>query len=155
VLSRSFAAVIVGVVVTSLGFTKPTETGDRKSIQGDWQFVALNLNGDDGSKESLEKMRLKITFSEWILVVEGQEVPISYQLDDSKKPKQLSLIFDESIKPAIYELNGDTLKICWYEKRNRKKDKEGKDIDPGRAARRPTEFKTGPGIMVMILKRAK
>jgi uncharacterized protein (TIGR03067 family) len=71
---------------------------------------------------------------------------IPYKLDPSKKPKAIDLantgIESKETTLAIYELDGDTLKICWSEK------------DP---EHRATKFASDEdsGQTMIVLKRAK
>ena len=70
---------------------------------------------------------------------------VAYKLDPSKNPKAIDLTTADKEKmmtAAIYELDGDTLKICWSEK------------DPDQ---RPTKFASDAdsGQTMIVLKRVK
>jgi uncharacterized protein (TIGR03067 family) len=81
------------------------------------------------------------------LVFEGDKIIICrgdtfkterrFKVDPKTKPAQIDVLAGESKAPGIYELSGDTLRIClakW-------------------AADRPTEFKTAKGVVCLTLTR--
>ena len=64
----------------------------------------------------------------------------TYMLDSATKPKSMNVIGTEGPNkgktfPAIYELNGDTLRICY-------------DLS---GVKRPTEFKTSAGTKLYLV----
>ncbi len=132
---------------------------DLKQLQGTWELVAAHRHGKDALKE-LPK-GYKITFRDdlWIVEFEGRkpfkDVDSRVKLDPSKSPKEFEWVrtgvigLGASDQPfrlellGIYEIDGDTLKLCW---------------DVGQATgRRPTAFKTEAGTehLSLELKRAK
>lgn len=124
---------------------KPPRDEDR--MQGTWVFATSERDGKkelDGDKVPLEMEFTTETFR--FRLPAGAKHAQPYKLDASKKPRTIDWLAGAKTGPAkpllgIYELDGDTLKICWG--------KDGKE--------RPQEFKTGSdaGDWLWILKRAK
>lgn len=119
---------------------------DEDAILGTWSFEKIDIGGDvkGPPQEELGKMRLefkkdgKMTMSRGEA---GKEKNGTYKLDPSAKVKTIDLIDERRTSPGIYELNGDTLKLC---------------IAEGNNAVRPTEMKPdGKRIAVVTLKRVK
>jgi uncharacterized protein (TIGR03067 family) len=100
-----------------------------------WKVVSFHRDGKDSPVQ--EGRVIPYTFEGNKLVTAdplGAKVEIEYRLDPSKTPKQIDQRFTGgSIGPwiakGIYELEGDTLTICYG----------------GPNVPRPTEFSTDPG----------
>jgi uncharacterized protein (TIGR03067 family) len=120
---------------------KPTK--DEDAIQGVWQ-----LDKFEGMEAPPPEIigKLHFVFKDGKLDVTMSGMPRdkqgTYKLDPAAKPKTIDLIAgDERPAPGIYELDGDTLKICLAE---------------GPNAARPTEFKPdGKRVAVVTFKRMK
>jgi uncharacterized protein (TIGR03067 family) len=120
---------------------------DAERIQGVWTFTSSEREGKDeniGDKVSLQMEFTADTFR--FRLPAGARHTQPYKLDASKRPKTIDWLAGGKTGPTeplfgIYELEGDTLKICWGKK--------------GMA--RPGEFntKTGAGDWLWVLKRAK
>ena len=119
---------------------------DEEAIQGTWTVVSREFVGKKTSDADLKA--LKVTIDENSLTLDdGQKKEKhAYKLDPSKTPKTIDLastgIEQKETTPAIYELDDDSLKICWSEK------------DPDH---RPTKFvgDEASGQTMLILKREK
>jgi uncharacterized protein (TIGR03067 family) len=121
---------------------------DMEALQGTWTAVILERNGQKAPEEVLKSFRVVIKGDKMIINPESDHRTSTFKLDPSKKPKAMDNTPDQGPKkgmvlPAIYELEGDTLKICF--------DNEGV------SDKRPTEFKTTPasGLALFVLKREK
>jgi uncharacterized protein (TIGR03067 family) len=120
---------------------------DEEKIQGTWTAVSRETGGKITPEAELKGGKLIIKHGT-LTSDDGKrkEKVGSYKIDPSKKPKAIDLTYTanegKERTSAIYELDGDTLKICWSEK------------DPDH---RPTEFtgKEGSGQTLMVLKRKK
>jgi uncharacterized protein (TIGR03067 family) len=130
--------VIGAVALVSVASASKDETPkkDVEAIQGTWSVFSIEEAGKEPPKlEGLEMTFTadKVRFN----LPAGGGRPQSYKLDPSKKPKALDL----DKVPAIYELDGDNLKICVGE--------AGQE--------RPAAFttKSGTGKMLFVLKRKK
>jgi len=130
--------VAVGVAAAA-PVPKKGEKPDAEAIQGTW--VLDKFEGDD---EPPPGVVINFTKDGKMGVELGgmAREKGGYKLDPKTKPKSIDLTNpDREITLGIYELDGDTLKICIVE---------------GKNAARPTEFKAvGKKVMVLTLKRVK
>lgn len=119
---------------------------DEDAIQGTWQVTAFDLGGAAGGPPPGEITKLKLTFKDGKVAADrgdGKPDEIEYKLDATTTPKSLDLM-EAKDRPmlGIYELDGDTLKICVSE--------------GGQKGVRPAEMKSdGKNIAVITLKRVK
>jgi uncharacterized protein (TIGR03067 family) len=120
---------------------------ELQKLQGAWTFASQVVNGKAIPAENLKNLTLNMEGDKFT-VKQGEEM---YQtgrqkLDPSKTPKTLNAEVTEgpekgSVMLGIYELDGDTLKVCF--------DLEGK--------KRPTGFKStaGSNTILIVHKRVK
>jgi uncharacterized protein (TIGR03067 family) len=115
---------------------------DKKALQGTWQVTSFESKGEAVSEDTAKLMKLVFkddTFS----MSDGKKTEGGkFKLDASKKPKALDATLDKTNDTVlfIYEIDGDTLKLCW--------NKPGSD-------ERPKEFTGKAGVGYMVLKREK
>jgi uncharacterized protein (TIGR03067 family) len=120
---------------------------DRDQLQGTWEVVAAERDGKP--LDRIKGGKLAISGQNFtIQTASGAELKGDYRLDPGKKPKAMDLTHTEGALrdktwQAIYQLDGEELKICYAETGS------GKD--------RPTEFTTaeGSGRLLTVLKRVK
>lgn len=120
---------------------------ELKALQGTWKVVAAEHDGDPLERIVGGTMVVKgNNFA--IKTAGGTELKGDLILDPAKKPKHVNLAHqDGPLKDktwqGIYELKGDTLKICYAEADSEKE--------------RPAEFKTlkKSGLLLVELKREK
>ena len=115
---------------------------DEDAIQGTWQLDTLDAGGVAPPPVELQKIRFN--FKDGGLEVTHDMMPRdkkgTYRLDPTAKPKTIDLVEGNGQTAlGIYELDGDTFKICLAE---------------GQNAARPTEFKpAGARVVVVTFKR--
>jgi uncharacterized protein (TIGR03067 family) len=114
---------------------------ERLKLQGTWSVVSAEENG-----KKLDATRFaaaRVLFDGNTITREGMGAKqvSTYTLDLAKKPKVIDGTDERGhVSRGIYELDGDTLKLCWTV------DKE-----------RPVEFATKPGTgqCLVVFRRVK
>jgi uncharacterized protein (TIGR03067 family) len=115
-------------------------------FEGTWKFESLELDEAKVPTDSFKDSKLVIKGDKFTYKEGDAEYGGTFKVDVSKKPKTIDITFTagpekgKSFK-GIYELDGDTYKVCL--------DPKGKD--------RPTKFETkkGTGVVLEVLKREK
>jgi uncharacterized protein (TIGR03067 family) len=111
-----------------------------KKLAGTWKVESARVNGTDAPLAGGQ-----VTFSgdRMTTRVGGKEETVSFRVDPSKKPPTIDFAsVDQTAKgeapgKGIYDLDGDTLKLCI-----------------GSADQRPTQF-SDKGTFLAVLKRQK
>ena len=121
------------------------KSADAKNIQGTWLPVKGELGGRPMADEVLKIITLKLDGGNYEVTAENVDKG-TYTLDAAAKPKTIDITGTEGPNvgkkiPAIYELDGETLRICY-----------GLGGGP-----RPTEFKSRSDTQVFLVtyKRKK
>jgi uncharacterized protein (TIGR03067 family) len=141
--------VLVPLCLAIVLTTETARSGDKKEqekFEGTWSMV--KITGGKGPRKDREAKFIfkgdKVTFKEGDKTEEA-----TYSVDPTKKPKEMNLhfVFVKEGKKAtlqgIYELDGDTLKICQFD--GVKKAMEG----------RPKELVANEETILAVLKRDK
>jgi uncharacterized protein (TIGR03067 family) len=120
---------------------------DQKKLQGKWTATSGVIDGNEIPKDQI-KGDMTLTFSgdKYTWAAGTDHGGGTFKLDPSKKPMAMDAVpSDGPVKgqtvEEIYEIDGDTLKICF--------------VMPGN--KRPAEFKSeaGSGHFLFTYKRAK
>lgn len=120
---------------------------DVDKIQGKWAVVALENDGKALPPEALKGSTFEVKGNKYILKGGEDTYQGALTLDQTGRPKLIDATFvdaegkEKGKAVGIYELDGDSLKICWREKGDQ----------------RPTELasKPGSGTRLIILRREK
>jgi uncharacterized protein (TIGR03067 family) len=111
-----------------------------------WKFVSINVEGRSVPAERFGEDRLILKGKEFTTTVGGITTTGTFKVDPTAAPKAIDITFKDGpgkdiTQKGIYELDGDTQKICW--------------AAPGKA--RPTEFEAKPksGRMLQVLEKVK
>jgi uncharacterized protein (TIGR03067 family) len=145
----------LGVVVlglSPLAATAQKEKADDKApapLQGTWDVVKLQIAGEDVTA-FLKDAGATMTFdgNKYAFAAGPEGEKGTFKLDPKAKPAAIDLTIAEGrgkgkVQPGIYDLDGDTLKICLG-------DEGSKD--------RPTKFASAKGeaeLVLFTLKRKK
>ena len=122
----------------------PKEKGkpvkDDDAIQGMWRVE--KYEGTDGPPPD-EVAKARIVFGDGkvttLMAGAPEDNPLPYTLDPTAKPKAIDFTEKAGVLAGIYELDGDTLRLC---------------MAKGTGMARPTEMKAvGKEVAFMILKR--
>ncbi len=122
---------------------------DQQKLQGVWDVTEFIVDGHSVVKGDL---KFKITFAEDTLTLQGPggvggRRVYKFTLDATTVPTNIDTIpqdgpFKGKTGPAIYELSGDTLKLCLPNQLTKKRPKEFKSVK-------------GSDLGLMVLKRSK
>jgi uncharacterized protein (TIGR03067 family) len=117
---------------------------DLEKLQGNWSVISAERKGRKVVED--ERSRPKVTFNgnEMSYEENGKVRKGTIQIDARTKPAQIDVKPGDGAEagltfPGIYEVDGDTLKLCVREK----------------GQGRPTEFKGGEGLLFVTMKRGK
>ena len=117
---------------------------DLKGMSGTWKLTQAELAGQPMPPVVLKSITMKIDGSNYLVVVLTEKGPSPDQgtikLDSTASPKGMTVTGVEGPNagksfPAIYALDGDTLRICY-------------DLS---GAKRPIEFKTAPATKLYLV----
>jgi uncharacterized protein (TIGR03067 family) len=113
---------------------------DATAIQGSWKPVSAELAGQPMPAAVLKTISLTLANGKYEVLVGGAPDNGTYKLDSNSRPKSITVTGTAGPNigatfPAIYELNGDTLRICY-------------DLS---GAKRPTEFKSVAGTKLYLV----
>jgi uncharacterized protein (TIGR03067 family) len=113
--------------------------GERKLLQGAWLPTAAELGENPFDEATLKTIKLVVEGDKYTVTVGESIDKGAVKIDPGAMPKTMDIIGADGPNKgktflAIYELNGDTLRVCY--------DLTGKA--------RPTEFKTKKGELVFL-----
>jgi uncharacterized protein (TIGR03067 family) len=147
--SRTFAlfalpALLLGVVtVRATGAGASAAKGEADRMPGTWKVVSAEDSGRKTPEELIKDLKWTITRDAISYKVGSKTTRWAYKLDPTKKPKWIDLVEGERTRLAIYDLDGDTLRVCFAE---------------GSSKERPTAFESkpnSPNDVLIVLKREK
>jgi uncharacterized protein (TIGR03067 family) len=139
-----------GVLATTAWADKPAakEGKDAKpaTLDGTWQVTAFTKDGNEAPKEEADTMKLVISGDTFTVSHREEVVKGKFKTDATQKPATLDLEVTEGgdkgdSQMAIYELDGDTLRVCTAHN----------------GIPRPDKFEStaGSGHILITLKRVK
>jgi uncharacterized protein (TIGR03067 family) len=117
---------------------------DQEKLQGDWTLMSGERDGEAFPDELVKSLKRTFTGDKYVITRDGETLAkATFTLDPSQKPKAIDIKLENADKPVqgIYEVDGDTFKLCY--------------AAPGEA--RPKEFATkgGTGLTLAVWKKAK
>ena len=113
---------------------------DAKAVQGNWRPIKAELGGQPMTDALLKSISLKLENGKYEVFVGDEPDRGTYTLDTTSMPKGMTITGTEGPNrgktfPAVYELSGDTLLICY-------------DLS---GAKRPAEFKSVAGTRLYLV----
>lgn len=127
-------------VGASLPVIAADSSTDAKIVQGNWKPAKAELAGQPMPDAVLKIISLKLDNGKYEVLVGDAPDKGTYTIDPATKPKAITVAGTEGPNqgqtfPAIYELEGDTLRICY-------------DLS---GTKRPTEFKSIAGTKLYLV----
>jgi uncharacterized protein (TIGR03067 family) len=126
--------------VASLSAFAANSNDDTNALQGKWRPVKAELGGQPMADDVLKIISLKMDNGKYEVFVGDEPDRGTYSVDSTTEPKAITVVGTDGPNkgrtfPAIYELNGDTLRICY-------------DLS---GAKRPTEFKSATDTKLYLV----
>jgi uncharacterized protein (TIGR03067 family) len=137
---KPFVAFALVVSCSSVAWSDDAKD-EARSMEGTWLPSTAELGGEKFPDEVRKSIKLVIVDDKYTVTVGKNPDRGTVKLDPSKKPKEMDITGTEGPNkgktiPAIYERNGDTLRICY--------DLSGKS--------HPAEFKTTAGTQLFLVE---
>lgn len=137
-MNRLVILLAAGLLTSTIYAASPPP--DARDIQGTWLPSSAELGGQAMTDNFLTNTVLKLDQGNYLVTVAGSPDKGTYTLDLNAQPKAMDINGTAGPNagrniPAIFELHGDTLRICY-----------GLDGSP-----RPTEFKSPPGTKYFLV----
>jgi uncharacterized protein (TIGR03067 family) len=125
-------------VVSTAAFA--ADLPDAKAIEGSWTPIKAELGGQPMPDAVLKTISLKLVDGKYEVLADGHPDNGTYSLDAAVQPKGMTVTGTEGPNkgktfPCIYELNDDTLRICY-------------DLS---GTKRPSEFKSVAGTKLYLV----
>jgi uncharacterized protein (TIGR03067 family) len=120
---------------------------ELERLQGTWVMAGLEVNGEAVPEAKLQGTTLVIRGDTYLVKVKDTTHEATIAVDPGKKPKAIDMFLPSGtdapkLSPGVYELDGDTLRICRHQM-------PGED--------RPTQLGSWPNtnLFVVTWKRQK
>jgi uncharacterized protein (TIGR03067 family) len=139
-------AVVAGSLLWAVDTSKEESKKALDPLQGTWVATGGEQEGNPFPEAGLKNMKLVVSGDQYTFTSDSPEEKGVLKPDPSKSPKALDIDIKEGeqkgqSQKAIYELDGDTLKICFTQ--------------PGND--RPSEMaaKAGSKCVMIVFKKEK
>ncbi|MBM3992955.1 MAG: TIGR03067 domain-containing protein [Planctomycetes bacterium] len=105
-------------IVLIFASTALCQEGDGKAVQGTWKPMSAEFAGAKFPEAQLKAMTLVLTDGKYTVTVGEAVDKGTFKFDDKANPKSLDIVGMEGPNKgktmlAIYELKGDTLRVCY------------------------------------------
>jgi len=114
--SKIAALVALGIAAGS-AYGQDKAEGDAKLLLGTWKVISVEDNGRKAPAGEMPDMKWVITTDKISVQKPGFAKVSAYKIDPAKSPKWIDIEEGDHISKAIYELEGDQLKVCVSEVR--------------------------------------
>jgi len=135
------------VATAKPGDAEEANAQEYRAFEGTWRFVAMQVGGKDLPAEQFKTSRLIFKGHDFTAINNAGTTRGTFSVDTTKSPKAMDVtITDGPAKGAIfrniYELKGDTYKLCGSTTKGKDRAKE-------------FDSKPGSGYMIQVLEREK
>jgi uncharacterized protein (TIGR03067 family) len=119
-------------LAASLNVAAADSPDDAKTLQGHWQLIKAELAGQPVAEEILKIISLRLDQGKYEVFVGKAPDRGTYTIDSTTQPKSITVTGTEGPNqgktfPAIYEIKGETLRIC-YDLSGAKRPAESKSL---------------------------
>ncbi len=115
---RTIGLYIGLTLATALTAFAADSRNDAQAVQGSWRPITAELAGKPMPEAVIKTISLKLDKGKYEVFVGKHPDRGTYTIDPISKPKSMTITGTEGPNqgktfPAIYELKGDTLRICY------------------------------------------
>ena len=144
-MMRTIGLSCVALAALTPGVRADDKADEWKGLKGTWKIEKAVLRGED-TTDAFKAAVLTMEDGKYTVDFAGGQDKGTVAVDVAKKPKQMTIAGTDGPNkgktiPAVYELSGDMLKICYQ--------LEGKDPPAG------LESKAGTSTLLIVYKRDK
>jgi uncharacterized protein (TIGR03067 family) len=115
-VSKPFYVLLTMICLIGSDGAKTSDLNDKdlEKMQGAWHAVAGETKGTPSEPDTLKKFKLVVKKDSYTVKVGDEDhVSAKVKLRAGKEPKELDIVLETGpIYKGIYEINGDTLKMC-------------------------------------------
>jgi uncharacterized protein (TIGR03067 family) len=87
---------------------------DLERLQGSWRPTQIVANGNPAEADALDRLTVTIQGNRYLVVKPDSEESGQFHLDEAHQPAWMDVTTPSGdYVPAIYELTGDTLRVCY------------------------------------------
>jgi uncharacterized protein (TIGR03067 family) len=119
---------------------------DAEALQGNWTLASAERRGEIAPEDFLKSVKLRFKGDKYTMTIDKEEKTGTFELRPSKNPKEIDLISDKQMSPAIYSLDKDkdkdTLKLVI-------------DTEDKTRAKELSSPGKGSSHMLLVFKKAK
>ncbi|HLW68098.1 MAG TPA: TIGR03067 domain-containing protein [Gemmataceae bacterium] len=140
-MRRTLVGLILSLSLVGIANAQEDAKKELDKFQGKWKAEKLIFGGNDAPGDIAAKFVITCKGNEFIPVESPTDIA-TIKLDPSAKPKTIDLTEkNKKVSLGIYELSGDTLKLCFAE--------------PGTDRPKMFESAKGSNVVYVVLKREK
>jgi uncharacterized protein (TIGR03067 family) len=140
-MRRSLVGLVISISFVAAANAQDDAKKDLDKLQGTWKAEKMIFMGEDAPADVVGKFTLTCKGSEFIPSDNASDVA-TIKLDTTAKPKAIDLTEkNKKVSLGIYELDGDTLKLCFAE--------------PGTDRPKAFESAKGSKVFYIVMKREK
>jgi uncharacterized protein (TIGR03067 family) len=118
--TRIVAGILAGSLLAAMSWSADAQT-DSKELKGTWQLKSEVKDGEAKDADYVKSIRLSFDAKgDWAVMKDDDTIfKGTTKLDTAKKPQQIDMTLtspeeNKGIQvQGIYEIKGDTFRICW------------------------------------------
>jgi uncharacterized protein (TIGR03067 family) len=122
-MKRNVLILAAALILPACGSTGETARTDHDRMQGTWTVLSWETGGERYPAEKFNNLRVEIAGDRFVFHEGKTTWEMEFKLNPGSNPKSIDLTPpDGPANPGIYELEGDTLKVCFNKGQERPKD---------------------------------
>jgi uncharacterized protein (TIGR03067 family) len=87
---------------------------EMKKLEGTWVLAAMEYRGRQYPQQMIQRLNYRLIFkgNKCTRQMRGRNYEQTFTVDPKKTPKTIDMVLSRRTTKGIYQLDGDTLKIC-------------------------------------------